>query len=88
MNTTLTIRTNKKIKDTASKILQKKGMTLSGVLNMYLRKIVEDKDFSAYDSAFDELTKEDVKAIKKAKAEFARGEFYTLGQIKKEFNLD
>jgi addiction module RelB/DinJ family antitoxin len=87
MNTTLTIRTNKTIKDKAAKILQKKGMNLSTVINMYLQKIVADKDFSVYDSAFDELTKEDIKAIKKAKKEFAEGKYFTLADIKKEFDL-
>jgi addiction module RelB/DinJ family antitoxin len=78
MNTTLTIRTNKKTKEAASKILQKKGFNLSSVLNMYLRRIVEDKDFEVFDSAFDVLTKEDVKAIRQAKKEFAKGSYLTL----------
>lgn len=78
MNTTLTIRTNKKVKEAAAKIIQKKGMNLSSAINLYLQRIVADKDFSVYDSAFDELTKEDVRAIKKAKKEFAEGKFYTI----------
>lgn len=87
MDTTLTIRTSKKIKASASKILEKKGLSISAVLNMYLRKIAEDKEFEVYDSAFDELTKADIKAIKKAKEEFARGEYFTLADIKKEMKL-
>lgn len=82
MNSTLTIRTNKTIKEKASKILSEKGLNLSIVLNMYLRKIVGEIE---NDISFEEMSVADFIAYKKAKEEKSKGEFYTLSQIKKDF---
>ncbi len=75
MNSTLTIRTDKKIKQKASKILAERGLNLSIVLNMHLRRIVGEAEnpFKTED-----MTLEDFIAYKKAMEDFKSGHYITM----------
>lgn len=44
MDTTLTIKTNKKLRDEAKKTAEKLGVPLTTILNAFMRQFVRDKE--------------------------------------------
>ncbi|MEI8130431.1 MAG: type II toxin-antitoxin system RelB/DinJ family antitoxin [bacterium] len=43
MNTVINIRTDKKVRDEASRIFERMGLTLSAGMNMFLRQVIQEK---------------------------------------------
>ena len=75
MNTTLTIRTSKIIKDKAAKILQKRGLNLSLFINQNLRVLIGNSENKIEN---EELTISDFVAYKKAIAEYKKGDYISM----------
>jgi len=46
MNTTITIKTNDVLRDEAKKMADELGLTLTGVINAYLKQFVRERKFS------------------------------------------
>lgn len=71
MNTTITIRTNAKLKKDAKAIAQELGFSLSSVLNAYLKKLVKTKtvNFSLEEKPSPYL----IKLIKEAEKDLKEG---------------
>ena len=79
-NAKIIFNTPVKLKLAVKKRAAKEGTTLTGILNeamlLYAENVFDPDDF---------LTKEDIAGIKEAQAQFARGEFYTLSEVKAHF---
>jgi antitoxin component of RelBE/YafQ-DinJ toxin-antitoxin module len=71
-----------KLKLAAKKRAAKEGLTLTDILNhtleLYAENLFDPEDF---------LTKEDIVAIKEARAQVARGEVYTLAEVKEHLGM-
>ncbi len=90
MNTTITIKTDKKLRDAAKKTAKELGIPLTTVMNAHLREFVREKTFtvSAYprvkDSVMEELREiiEDAKKNPKNVTTFETGEDF-IASLKK-----
>ena len=81
MNTSVVnIKTDKKIKDQAQKIASDLGLTLSGMLNAYLRQVVRTKTvhFSLCDEVPNAKTR---KILAQADKEFREGKYKSFDSV-------
>jgi len=71
MSTVISVRTDKKIKNEASKVAQSAGISLSALINSYLRQIVATRRIEIY--APEPMTSKLEGLIAKVEAELADG---------------
>lgn len=80
MSTVINIKTDPKIKTAAQKIAKELGLSLSGILNAYLREFVRTKKVEV--SLEPEPTPKFIKMMKEAKEEYERGEYVSFDNLK------
>lgn len=73
MDTTITIKTNTKLRNEAKKLAGDLGINLTSVVNAFLRQFVRERKFSV--SAEPMPTKEKIALLQKISEEMDRGEF-------------
>ena len=78
MNTVISVRTDKQIKEEAAKVAKSAGISLSTLINSYLRQIVATRRIELY--APEPMTPKLEGLISQIEAELADG------QVSKEFN--
>lgn len=77
MNTVISVRTDKKIKEEATEVAKSVGISLSALINSYLRQIVATRRIELY--APEPMTPKLENLIKEVEAELAEG------KVSKEF---
>lgn len=78
MTTIINIKTDPKIKTAAQKIAKELGLSLSGVLNAYLREFVRTKKIEVSLEPTPKL----IKTLKEADEEYERGEYVSYDNLK------
>jgi addiction module RelB/DinJ family antitoxin len=78
VNTVISVRTDKKIKNEAAKVAKSAGISLSALINSYLRQIVATRRIEIY--APEPMTPKLEGLIAKVEAELAEG------KVSKEFS--
>lgn len=73
MDTTITIKTNKTLLKQSKKLAEELGITLTGVVNSFLKQFVRERKFSV--SAEPMPTKEKMALLEQISKEMDRGEF-------------
>ncbi len=73
MSVVINFKTDPKIKKEAQKIAKEMGISLSAILNMYLRKVVKEKKIETQIDSWDNLTDESKEAIYEAQADREAG---------------
>jgi len=83
--TILNVKINPKTKKTAQKIANNLGLTLSGVVNGYLKQFIRTKE--VYFSLNNEIPTEKLKkTLKINKQQMQKGEYYSFDNIDKALN--
>lgn len=80
MNSTIVnIKTDPAVKTEAKKIADKLGLTLSGVINAYLKQFIRNK--TVYFSLKEEPTPYLLSAIKEAKQDIKKGKVHSFDNV-------
>ncbi len=82
MNAVINFKTDKKIKTKAQKIAKKMGLSLTDILNVYLRNFIKTEKISI-DLKEEEPTEELLGAIKEAEEDYKKGDVYTFSSVDK-----
>ena len=90
MNTTITIKTNNALRDEAKKMADELGITLTAVINAYLKQFVRDRKFSV--SASPMPTKERIALWEKISEDADNGKgitgvFSDISELKKHLKI-
>ncbi len=86
--TLLTIKVDKKLKQSAQKTAEEIGIPLGTFINMTLKQFVRNKEVNFVGG--ETPNKQTIKAILQAEKEFASGEYegpFTIEELKKEWKL-
>lgn len=78
----INIKTDPKIKLKAQKVAARMGLSLSGMLNGYLRQLIKTETIHFSLKKEEQPSEWLVQSIKEARAEVARGDYYSFDNVK------
>ena len=83
----INIKTNAKVKAEAQKIAAEFGLSLSGILNAYLRDLIRNKEINFKLPKEEEPTQYMLDSLREAQEEFEKGDCYSFDNHQDAINF-